>query len=109
MYGLAAVKSIAAAPAPWAMVAMAVWAQSLLQRAFQRTNAATASAAAAATSALGLLLAGFALYGEEPGPATFKALLAGGVCLAIFGTAMLVTARSAGPHEELGAQGPGPP
>lgn len=102
LYGLDAVARISASPAPWLMIGMAIWAQSLLQQAFQRANTATVSSAAASTAILGLLLAGFILYGEQPGGLSSTVLLLCGVGLSVSGTLLLVAAKPAAHRAEPG-------
>jgi hypothetical protein len=60
--GAAGLIRVLITPGPWLMVALSVWAISLLQHAFTRANAATVSAAATTVSANGLILAGALLY-----------------------------------------------
>jgi len=95
LYGLGGLGGVAASAGPWLMVAMGIWAQSLIQQAFWRANAATVSAAIASVSSLGLIGAGFALYGEGvPGGAS-GGLLFGGVAVALAGTVLLLATRPA--------------
>jgi hypothetical protein len=91
----------------WVMVAMSVWAQSLLQHAFRHANAATVSATNASVASLGLIGAGFALY-REPFPGGGSGLaLAGGVVVSLVGTAFLLRARPAqGPVPRTAARSP---
>lgn len=62
--GISAITGLLATPGPWLMVILSVWAISLLQHAFSRSNAATVSAASTTISANGLIAAGVALYHE---------------------------------------------
>jgi drug/metabolite transporter (DMT)-like permease len=62
--GFSAIIKLLLTPGPWVMVILSVWAISLLQHAFQRSNAATVSAASTTISANGLIAAGVALYHE---------------------------------------------
>jgi drug/metabolite transporter (DMT)-like permease len=94
-HGAGSVRLVLLTPAPWMMLLMAAWAQSLLQDGFRRANVATVSSAAAATASLGLICAGFALYGERIGDAAFAMGLTGGVAISLLGTAMLLFFRPA--------------
>jgi hypothetical protein len=62
--GASALPSVVTSAGLWLMLAMAVWSQGLLQQAFRNANAATVSAANASVASLGLIGAGFALYGQ---------------------------------------------
>ena len=62
--GATAIWQLLQTPGPWLMVALSVWAISVLQRAFTRANAASVSAASTMVSANGLILAGVLLYHE---------------------------------------------
>lgn len=95
-----AVAPIAASPALWTMLAMTVWAQSLLQEGFRRANAASVSAANAAMASLGLIFAGFALYGERLPSGTYLVGLVAGATVSLAGTAMLVGFRPAAQPRE---------
>jgi hypothetical protein len=77
------------------MLWMAAWAQSLLQEGFHRANVAAVSAAAAAASSLGLICAGFVLYGERMVHTGFAVALAGGAAISLLGTGMLLFFRPA--------------
>jgi hypothetical protein len=92
-YGVASVRLIVLSPAPWMMLLMAAWAQSLLQEGFRRANVAAVSSAAAAVSSLGLICAGFALYGEQVVHTSFVVVLAGGAAMSLLGTVMLLFFR----------------
>jgi multidrug transporter EmrE-like cation transporter len=63
-HGLAGLPPLLATPGPWMMIALTVWALSLLQHAFARANAATVSAASTTVSSTGLIIAGTVLYHE---------------------------------------------
>jgi hypothetical protein len=65
VYGLAGLKLVLLSTGTWLMVVMSVWAQSLIQQAFRHANAASVSAVNACVASLGLIGAGFALYGES--------------------------------------------
>ncbi|MGC9221229.1 MAG: hypothetical protein ACP5H2_07750, partial [Solirubrobacteraceae bacterium] len=62
--GLAAVPKLVITPGPWLMIALGVWAISMVQHAFARANAATVAAATTTISADGLILASVILYGQ---------------------------------------------
>jgi drug/metabolite transporter (DMT)-like permease len=89
-YGAGSVRLIVLSPAFWMMPLMAAWAQSLLQEGFRRANVAAVSSAAAAVASLGLICAGFALYGERVVDTSSAAVLAGGAAISLLGTVMLV-------------------
>jgi hypothetical protein len=105
---------------PWLMIAMAVWAQSLLQQAFRRANAASVSATNASVASLGLIGAGFVLYGEDLPSGTDGMLLVGGMLVALAGTVLLVAFRpgpggstenkpgTGSPTAAVGTAGPAP-
>jgi hypothetical protein len=78
------------------MLVMAAWSQSLLQQAFRRANAATVSAANASVASLGLIGAGFALYGEALPRGAGAVALVGGIVVSLIGTALLLGARPPG-------------
>jgi hypothetical protein len=110
VYGLAAgLKAALLSAGTWLMVSMAVWAQSLVQQAFRHANAASVSAVNACISSLGLIGAGFALYGESL-PHGFNAvLLVCGIAVSLGGAVLLIATRpadeggqAAGPVEEEG-------
>jgi drug/metabolite transporter (DMT)-like permease len=94
-YGAGSVRLILLSPAPWMMLLMAAWAQSLLQEGFRRANVAVVSSAAAAVASLGLICAGFTLYGERVAHASFAVALAGGTAISLLGTVMLLLFRPA--------------
>jgi hypothetical protein len=77
------------------MVMMAVWAQSLIQQAFRHANAASVSAVNACVASLGLIGAGFALYGEKLPKGTDAVLLVAGIVVSLGGAALLIAARPA--------------
>lgn len=95
LYGPGALTSVLASASPWLMVAMSIWAQSLVQQAFRRANAASISAANASVASLGLIGAGFALYGEDLPGNPDGALLVAGMVVALIGTALLLGSRPA--------------
>ena len=72
---------------------MTVWSQGLLQQAFRWANAATVSAANASVASLGLIAAGFALYGENIPRGAQAFLLVGGMAVGLAGTALLIASR----------------
>ena len=65
IYGLGGLTAVLPSAGIWLMVLMSVWAQSLLQHAFRRANAASVSAANASVASLGLIGAGFVLYHQD--------------------------------------------
>jgi hypothetical protein len=90
--GLAALPGIVVSPALWIMLAFSIWAQSLLQTAFRRSNAANVAATNATVSALGLVAAGYTLY-QEPVPAGWYGVaLVAGIVAAVAGVAVLAAA-----------------
>jgi drug/metabolite transporter (DMT)-like permease len=93
-HGARALLSVIASAGLWLMLAMAAWAQSLLQQAFRKANAATVSAANASVASLGLICAGFALYGQVVPRGAGALALVGGIAVSLTGTAMLLGARS---------------
>ena len=93
LYGLGGLAPAATSAGPWLMVVMAVWSQSLVQQAFRWANAATVSAANASVASLGLIAAGFALYGENIPGGVQAFLLVGGMAVALIGTALLIASR----------------
>jgi hypothetical protein len=108
LYGARGLPLVAASLAPWLMVAMAVWAQGLIQEGFRRANAATVSAANASVASLGLIAAGFLLYGEPLPGGLDRWLLVVGMVGAIGGTVLLVGARpSSEPAQPAAAPAPG--
>jgi drug/metabolite transporter (DMT)-like permease len=105
LYGTGALKDLIESTGLWLMLGMAVWSQSLIQQAFRRANAATISAANNSVSSLGLIAAGFVLYGEKLPTRGGTALLFIGIAVSIIGTVLLVSpAQAALPGQ---AAGPG--
>jgi hypothetical protein len=94
LHGAGAVVPVVASAGLWLMLAMAAWSQSLLQQAFRKANAATVSAANASVASLGLIGAGFALYGQALPRGTDAVALVGGITISLTGTALLLGARS---------------
>jgi hypothetical protein len=94
VYGVSALPSVVASAGLWLMLGMAAWSQSLLQQAFRNANAATVSAANASVASLGLIGAGFALYGQVVPRGAGAVALVGGIAVSLTGTAMLLGARS---------------
>lgn len=89
-HGLAGILPLAATPGPWLMVAMSVWAISLLQSAFRYANAASVAAANATVSSAGLIVAGVILYRQPVASGAFGAtLLSVGVVVATLGVVAL--------------------
>jgi len=105
VYGLAAIKSVLLSTGTWLMVVMAIWAQSLLQQAFRHANAASVSAVSASVASLGLIGAGFALYGESLPSGGNAALLVAGIMVSLGGAALLIAARPAPTTDERAATG----
>lgn len=101
LYSLGAVTPVLASPAVWGMLAMTVWAQSILQEAFRRANAASVSAANASMASLGLILAGFTLYGERVPTGSYLVALVGGATVSLAGTVMLIAFRPAQPRQPV--------
>jgi hypothetical protein len=95
VYGLGGLKLVLLSTGPWLMVMMAVWAQSLIQQAFRHANAASVSAVNACVASLGLIGAGFALYGEKLPKGTDAVLLVAGIVVSLGGAALLIAARPA--------------
>jgi hypothetical protein len=104
--GLGAVEHIVASLTLWAMIAMSVWAQNLLQGAFRRANAASVAAANAAVASLGLVVAGFLLYGEKFPAGWAAAALVGGIAVSLAGTAMLAVTSGGSPAPGVPTPGP---
>jgi hypothetical protein len=93
--GAGALRSVATSTGLWLMLAMAAWSQSLLQQAFRKANAATVSATNASV-ALGLIGAGFALYGQVVPRGAGAVALVAGISVSLTGTAMLLGSRPPG-------------
>lgn len=90
--GAGALGVILAMPGLWSMCCFTIWAQGLLQQAFLRANAASVAAASAAVSSVGLVVAGFALFGEAWPRGWRAAALVVGVAASVTGTALLAAA-----------------
>jgi hypothetical protein len=93
LYGAGGLVAAAASFSPWLMVAMAVWSQSLVQQAYRLANAATVAAANASVSSLGLIAAGFFVYGEDLPGGWEEVVLLAGMAIAIAGTVLLLATR----------------
>lgn len=93
VYGLGALGPVLASSGLWLMLGMTIWAQSLLQQAFRHANAASVSAVNASVASLGLIGAGFVLYGEEVPRGAAAVLLIAGIAVSLAGTALLFGAR----------------
>jgi hypothetical protein len=91
--GAGALRSVATSTGLWLMLAMAAWSQSLLQQAFRKANAATVSATNASVASLGLIGAGFALYGQVVPRGAGAVALVAGISVSLTGTAMLLGSR----------------
>jgi hypothetical protein len=115
VYGLlGGLKAVLLSTGTWLMVVMSIWAQSLIQQAFRHANAASVSAVSACVASLGLIGAGFALYGEALPRGGNAALLVSRIMVSVAGAALLIASR---PADEVGvplqspdeALRPGPP
>ena len=93
IYGIGGLTAVLPSAGIWLMVLMSVWAQSLLQQAFRRANAASVSAANASVASLGLIGAGFALYNQGLPGGAGTALLLGGIIVSVAGTLLLVGSK----------------
>jgi drug/metabolite transporter (DMT)-like permease len=93
IYGIGGLTAVLPSAGIWLMVLMSVWAQSLLQQAFRRANAASVSAANASVASLGLIGAGFALYHQGLPRGAGTALLLGGIIVSVAGTLLLVGSK----------------
>jgi drug/metabolite transporter (DMT)-like permease len=93
VYGFRALGPVLASSGLWLMLGMTVWAQSLLQQAFRHANAASVSAVNASVASLGLIGAGFVLYGENVPHGAAAVLLGLGIVVSLAGTALLLGAR----------------
>jgi drug/metabolite transporter (DMT)-like permease len=93
VYGLGALGPVLASSGLWLMLGMTVWAQSLLQQAFRHANAASVSAVNASVASLGLIGAGFVLYGESVPHGAAAVLLIAGIVVSLAGTALLLGTR----------------
>ena len=112
VYGLGGLKPVLLSTGTWLMVVMSAWAQSLIQQAFRHANAASVSAVNACVASLGLIGAGFALYGEKLPKGYDAVLLVAGIVVSLGGAVLLIAARPAdqvgGPVEDQdGALQPG--
>ncbi len=93
LYGVGGLTAVLPSAGLWLMVLMSVWAQSLLQQAFRRANAASVSATNASVASLGLIAAGFVLYRQDLPAGAGAGLLIGGVVVSLAGTALLLGSR----------------
>ena len=93
IYGIGGLTAVLPSAGIWLIVLMSVWAQSLLQQAFRRANAASVSAANASVASLGLIGAGFALYHQGLPGGAGTALLLGGIIVSVAGTLLLVGSK----------------
>ena len=93
IYGIGGLTAVLPSAGIWLMVLMSVWAQSLLQQAFRRANAASVSAANASVASLGRIGAGFALYHQGLPGGAGTALLLGGIIVSVAGTLLLVGSK----------------
>jgi len=95
LHGLAGLVGAFASANPYLMVASTVWAQSILQQAFRRANAASVASSNASVASTGLIVAGFALYGQHISGELGAFALFGGIVVATLGTVMLAASRPA--------------
>lgn len=110
IYGIGGLTAVLPSAGIWLMVLMSVWAQSLLQHAFRRANAASVSAANASVASLGLIGAGFALYHQGLPGGAGAALLLGGIIVSVAGTLLLVGSKPVQDDETVqAAEAPGTP
>ncbi len=107
LYGLGGLTPVLASASLWPMIVISVWAQSLVQQAFRRANAASVSAANAAVASLGLIAAGFLLYGENVPGGVSGVMLFAGMGISLAGTVLLLTSRPVAAG--AGPDGPAPP
>lgn len=91
LHGLAGVPAVLATPGPWLMIALSVWAISMLQHALARANAASVSAANMTVAANGLILAGYLLYDERLPTGADLLLLVIGLVLSAVGAVALAS------------------
>ncbi|MGH9120534.1 MAG: hypothetical protein ACRDYC_01085, partial [Acidimicrobiales bacterium] len=92
--GISALGGLLASPGPWLMVALTVWAVSILQKAFSVSNTATVSATNATVSSVGLIVAVEFLYRQRLAAANNVPLLVLGIIVSAAGcVAMVVGAR----------------
>jgi hypothetical protein len=89
------------------MIALSVWAISLLQRAFARANAASVSATSTTVSANGLIVAGATLYREPLAAGAAIVPLTIGIVLSALG-AIALAVRGAGQDDQPSRQAAGP-
>ena len=89
VHGVSGVGLLAASPAPWALILLAVLAQAFVQAGFQRANAATVAASMTAIAATGPVVAGLALYREPYPDGTAGVVLAAGMGAVIVGATLL--------------------
>jgi hypothetical protein len=111
LYGIGGLTAVLPSAGIWLMVLMSVWAQSLLQQAFRRANAASVSAANASVASLGLIGAGFVFYHQGLPRGAGAMLLLGGIIVSVVGTLLLVGSRPVQAAEAASTAGlvPGPP
>lgn len=89
--GAGAIVPLLATPGPWVMVALSVWAISLLQEAFLHANAATVSATSSAVSANGLIVASALLYHQRLAATGDLPWLVVGIAVSTTGAVALAT------------------
>jgi hypothetical protein len=92
---LHALPSLLATPGPWLNIALSVWGMSMLQKAFQRANAASIIAAASTTASSGLVVVSAALYGHQLASSGRLGFFVVGLAMSAGGAVALTFARSA--------------
>jgi drug/metabolite transporter (DMT)-like permease len=96
-HGLSGIVLVLAGPSLWVMLAFNVLAQSYLQTAFRMMNAATVSTTNTAVSMNGLIVCGFALYGESLPSGAGGALLILGILASAAGASLLAFTSASSP------------
>jgi drug/metabolite transporter (DMT)-like permease len=100
IHGLSGIGLVVASPSLWVMLAFTVLAQSYLQTAFRRVNAATVSATNTAVSMNGLIVCGFVLY-QEPFPSgAAGAVLVLGILASAAGASLLAFTSASPPPSD---------
>jgi drug/metabolite transporter (DMT)-like permease len=100
IHGLSGIELIAASPSLWVMLAFTVLAQSYLQTAFRKANAATVSATNAAVSMNGLIVCGFVLYHEPFPSGAAGAVLVLGILASAAGASLLAFTSASTPPSD---------
>lgn len=109
LYGAGGLTAVLGSAGLWLMIAMSVWAQSLLQQAFRSANAASISATNASVASLGLIAAGFLLYGENIPGGLAGIMLFSGMFVSLAGTVLLLASRPVAHHGLAETSTPPPP